>query len=543
MKIWVKRAPIALTAAVACGLAISSCGAQNSSDTAAGAANEFASAFARQDATAAADSTTAPGQASDFLTATLTAMHAGRVDVAVHKPVEYSDGTASFSMKTTYTWAKDRQFETTTAGTLRKLSSGWKIQWEPGLLYTGMSRDAQLREIRTDATPAPTVRSASGKTFMYLQPVNQIVLDPSKTNNVKASVAGLVRAISPIAPLITADVVNQMLARKPGEAIIAVTLRNSDMQVLASDPAKVAGVSINRTGQLVMADRRLNSPLEVGLTNYWQAIRDATSGWQVQLVQPGQRPVALAGEQGPAGPNVPTSINQQVQLTLGDAAVEVAQPATILALDADSGGILGMAQNDAAAARGISLDQTYPVGSTLNQVFATVSRVASSSPVTDETLLDRLGLGVKFTVPGAAAPMAGNNVGTIDYKTTGFAASMLNMGALGVAMARAADNAPTSVAPFVIAGTPTKVTGGELGPLDSALTTPILAAMSMTAKNGDASDLTRAGGLKALVGTNGPQGPGWFVGVQDHKVIVIYTEGAQSGTAALQVAQKYFTIK
>ncbi|WP_040524370.1 NTF2-like N-terminal transpeptidase domain-containing protein [Gordonia effusa] len=542
MKIWVTRAPLALTAAVACGLAITSCGAQESPTSVTGVVNNFAGALSRQDASAAAASTTAPGQASELLTGTLNAMHAQRIDISVHKPVEYSDGTASFSLTTRYTWAKDRTFETKTAGTLRKLSSGWKIQWDPALLYTGLTRDAQLREVRTDATPAPSVRSASGKSFMVLQPVNQIVLDPSKTTNLKASVAGLVRTIKPIAPLITADVIDGMVAKNPGQPITAVTLRNSDMEVLAGNPAKVNGVSVNRTDMLVMADRRLNSPLEVGLTNYWQAIRDATSGWQVQLVQPGQRPTKLAGEQGPAGKSVPTSINQQVQLSLGDAAVEVAQPATILALDANTGGILGMAQNDAAAARGINLDQTYPVGTTLNQVFAAVQRIASAQ-TTDETLLDRLGLGVKFTVPGAATPAKTNGIGTIDFKPSDFNASMLNMGALGVAMARSANNSPSSVAPYVISGTPTKVSDGQLGALDPVLSKQILAAMATTAKSGDASDLRRAQGLKALVGTNGPQGPGWFVGIQDRKVIVIYTEGAQSGTAALQVAQKYFTIK
>lgn len=543
MKIWVKRAPLAVTAAVACGLAVTSCGAQGSETDAGRVAHEFADALSRQDATAAAAATTAPGQASELLSGTLAAMHAQRIDITVHRPVEYSDGTASFSMSTRYTWSSDRSFESKTAGTLRKLSSGWRVQWEPGLVYTGLTRDSSLRQIRTDATPPPSVLSRSGKSFMNLQPVNEIVLDPTKTSNISASVAALVRTIKPIAPLITVPVINDMLAKTPGAPITAVTLRNSDLQVLTGDPAKVPGVSVNRTGMLVMADRRLNSPLELGLTNYWQAIRDATSGWQVQLVQPGQRPVKLAGDQGPAGRSVATSINQQLQLTLGDAAVEVAQPATIMAFDAATGGILGMAQNDAAAARGIDLDQAYPVGTTLNQVFASVERTAANTHTADGTLLDRLGLGVGFTVPGASTPKKGSGVGTIDFRPSEFTASMLNMGALGVAMARSAAGSPSSVAPYVITGTPTKVSDGELGSLDPALTGPILAAMTTTVKTGDASDLRRAPGLKALVGTNGPQGPGWFVGVQDRKVIVIYTEGAQSGTAALQVAQKYFTIK
>ncbi|MFZ2242943.1 MAG: peptidase, partial [Gordonia amarae] len=122
------------------------------------------------------------------------------------------------------------------------------------------------------------------------------------------------------------------------------------------------------------------------------------------------------------------------------------------------------------------------------------------------------------------------------------AVSIMNMGAFGVALARSRQGAPP-VAPYVIKGVPTKVSGGELGEVGSTITEPVFKAMTKTVTTGDASDLTNAPGLKALVGTNGPQGPGWFLGLQDGKVVVIYTEGEKSGTAALQVAQKYFRIK
>ena len=62
-----------------------------------------------------------------------------------------------------------------------------------------------------------------------------------------------------------------------------------------------------------------------------------------------------------------------------------------------------------------------------------------------------------------------------------------------------------------------------------------------TATTGDASDLTNASGMQALVGTNGPQGPGWFVGISGSKVFVVYCEGERSGTAALAVAQRFLT--
>ncbi|WHU46439.1 NTF2-like N-terminal transpeptidase domain-containing protein [Gordonia sp. L191] len=512
-------------------------------DTGAKAAiNAFAAAWGRQDAAATASLTTAPGQAGESFTQTFQAMNAREVDVEVRKPVEYSDGTASFSLQTTWKFDADHSFTSTTSGGARHLSTGWKVTWDPAVIYPGLPAGGNLREIRTDATPAPTVTSRSGKTFMYLQPVNEIVLDPTQTRNVNASATALANALSPIAPLITPSVINQKLAQTPGQAITAVTLRNSDMAVLNRDPASVPGVTVRKAGMLVMADRRLSSPLEAGLTNYWQAIRDATAGWQVQMVGPGMAPQRLDGEQGPPGPAVSTSVDQGVQLGLGDAAVEVGQPATIMALDAKTGAILGVAQNDYAAGRGNNLDAAYPVGTALDPVLAAVDKSARANQETTDQVLDRLGLGVQFTIPGASAPTQGSGVATIDLQSAASRMSMTNMAALGVAMARSASGTLSSVAPYVINGVPTKVAGGSLGPLDAGLTNPIWAAMTTTAKTGDASDLTSAPGLRALVGTNGPEGPGWFVGVQGGKVIVIYTEGPKSGTAALQVAQKYFRI-
>lgn len=280
---------------------------------AAAAVSEFASALSRKDAAAAASFTTAPGQAADALTQTVTAMNPQSIDVDVDKPEEYSDGTASFNLKTTWRWDKDRSFESATSGTARHLSSGWKITWDPALLAQGLPVGGNLREIRTDARPAPTVNSVSGKPFMVLAPVNEIILDPAKTKDLQASVRALSRTLAPIAPLITPEVINAKLAATPDKPIVAVTLRDPDMGVMTSDPAAVPGVSVNKTGMLVMADRRLSSPLEPALTNYWQAIRDATAGWQVQMVGPGLAPRKLAGEQGPPGPDVATSINSTLR--------------------------------------------------------------------------------------------------------------------------------------------------------------------------------------------------------------------------------------
>ena len=116
---------------------------------------------------------------------------------------------------------------------------------------------------------------------------------------------------------------------------------------------------------------------------------------------------------------------------------------------------------------------------------------------------------------------------------------MTNMAAFGVAMARSASGQASSVPPFVLKNVPTKIAGGELGGLDPAVVRPVLQAMTATAATGDASDLTRAPGLRALVGTNGPEGPGWFIGYRGDQAFAILVSGERSGAGSLQVAGAY----
>ncbi|WP_420041706.1 NTF2-like N-terminal transpeptidase domain-containing protein [Gordonia sp. MP11Mi] len=507
---------------------------------------DFAAAIEDQDVEAASRLTTAPEPAAETLGATFAGMAAKTVETTVNEPIQYSDGTASFTLKTTWTWPGQGTFKTDTSGTARELSSGWKVQWEPGLVYPDMPAASRLQKVRTDAAPAPTVDSRTGKVFMKMESVNEIVFDPKAAGRKSdAAIASLAQAIRPIAPLVTASVIGKKVDEANGRPVTAVVLRDTDMKVLASDPEKITGVTVNHTGKLVMDDRRLSSPLESGLTNYWTAVRDATAGWQVQLVTPGSKPKRLAHQQGPPANDIPTTIDQNQQLVAGDSVVEVAQSATMMTFDASTGGILAMAQNDAAARNKVAAGTSYAAGSTLDPVFGAIDRATGGKSDGADDLLYHFGLGSKFTAPGVSLPRATTTepkVSSAGFKPTDYRASMLNMGAFGVALARASTGNTAAVAPYLIKGATTKVSGGPLGQVKPEVARDILQSMTEVAKTGDASDLTGAPGLRALVGTNGPQGPGWFVGLQGGKVLVIYCEGDKSGTAALQVAQKYFKV-
>lgn len=501
----------------------------------------FAAALGAQDASRAAQLTSAPGQAAEQIAATLTGMHAEKVTVKVTDPVEYSDHTATYNLTTRYDLGRDRGYTTETSGTARKLTAGWRLQWEPALLASGMVAGGHLAAVRTDATPAPAVRDGADRPWMSLQPVNKVVLDPAATRDLPRTMRDLARVIAPIAPEITASVITERVTAAPGAPVTVVSLRDSDMEVLAGDPHRVAGVDVIRSSDLLVTDRRITSPLTAGVTNYWQAIRDATSGWAVQMVAPDGSATRLAGATGPASPDIDTTMDSGVQLAVEDSVVEVAQPATMMVLDARSGAILAAASNDAATSAGMSLTTSSTPGTTLDPVIAAVESAAGSDRGAAESRLHQLGLGLGYKIPGVSMPLSDNastaSVSAASFDPSALTVSPVSMGALGVAIART-----SSVAPTFVRGVATTTTGGDLGPVDPKVAAAISAAMRRTATSGDASDLTGAPGLRALVGTNGPQGPGWFLGIDGGKVLVVQCAGERSGTAALQVVQKYLSV-
>lgn len=526
--------------ALVCALGVASCGVFSKPvDTgASGMLKDFATAMENQKATDAAALTSSPGQAQESLAASFEGMAASKVDVEVNQAEEYTDGTATFRLKTTWSLGKDRELKTETSGSARQLSLGWRIQWHPELLADNLPAGGNLRNVRTDAQPAPVVQDRFGKNMLTLQTINEVILDPAAAKNVNSAANALATMIEPLAPLVTRAVIRDQVAAAENKPVTVVSVRQSDMVALTGDPASIPGVSIKKVPQLVLLDRRIESPIFDGVHDFWQAVRDATSGWSAQMVAPGTRPVQLAGEQGPPGSNVRTTLDPTTQLDALDAVVEVAQPASVLVLDAETGEVRGSMRNDLAAAHDITVGKEYPAGSTLEPVAKVVNELAGPDDARASQLLARLGLDVYFTIPGVRPLSSHGNTSSrpIAFRPEDMKVSALNMGALGLAIART-----HSIAPSIIAGQPGRVEGGELGAVDDKVLAQVDGAMKSTAGTGDASDLTSAPGLRALVGTNGPHGPGWFVGIQGGQVIVVYTEGDRSGSAALAVAQRFFT--
>lgn len=516
-------------------------------------ADSYASALEKRDASKAANLTTSPVQAGEAIDATLRGVDPERVDVEIANPVSYSDGSGSFTLKTTWDIgttphagadAPHRTFVTTSQATARHLSAGWRLQWNPSLIYPGLQPGGSLQVIDTAAKPVPKVVAADRSTWMAQQPVNTVTIAFSKTPDPVGSARALSADLAPVAPAITTEVIRKAGAAANGAPATVVSLRDDDLAALPNDPATIPGVAVTKGSDLLVLDRRLNTPLSAGVKAAWQDIRDATSGWQARMVNPNAAPVIIDQQQGKPGPNLTTTFDPNTQLVLEDSVVEVAQPAAMMVLNATTGGIQAAAFNSAASAGDLSLTDSYLVGRTLDPVRAAIDAGANGDDKKRGAITDTLGLGLSFQVPGvqavgqtvqASSSTSSMSVVPVSFDKSDPKSTMLGMGALGLAIAQGKTVLPS----FVTVGK-TKVTGGDPGTVDPKVNAAINAAMKTTAATGDASDLVDAPGLRALVGTNGPQGPGWFLGIQGNRVVVIYCEGEKSGTASLAVAQRYF---
>jgi len=534
---------------VVSAFSLQACGSPDRVDTTAkGAIDAFVAAMGKQNAQSAAALTTSPSDATELLGGSFAAMHAKEVTVTPSAPALYSDGSATFSMKTTWTFGPGRQWTNESQGSARKLTVGWRVQWDPQLLAAGLTQDGVLREVKTYAAPVPMVRDTAGKPLMNLETINDIVVNPDQIKDPAAIGQQLARVVAPVAPLATAQSITQKITGSGDQPVTVVSVRDSDFGGLNSDPTRVPGTTIQKHQQLVLINRELQSPLLDGVTDYWNALADATSGWAVEVANPGQQPMRMSGAQGPAAPDVRTTFDPAAQAKVKRAVVQVAQPAAMLAMNANSGALLAAAQNDAAAAQNIGLTDDFTPGHALDPVVSAVRQAADGDINRENAIMDQLGLGLSFSVPGvrpaSVAPANSDTFSTAalhvnPVSNTASAAtsvSAINMAAMAASVAHGA-----TVIPYVINGLATKVDGGAPGAIDAGVLTAIRSAMAAVVKNGDASDLTRDAGLTALVGTNGPQGPGWFVGVRNGVALAIYCAGAKSGTAALQVMQQYLS--
>jgi hypothetical protein len=369
----------------------------------------FTELMDHRDAAGAAELTSYPDAAAASIRQLFAGMGPGRGDYRLSQVITLNPDDAFFTVNVAWKFGHHRDWAYSVQGSAHKLAVGWRIAWNPQLLLPGLGQGRTAALVKTYA-PAPQILSAGGLPLMTQQTVNVVTLDPAKTHDRAASANAVAAALAPVASLITAPSILAALDAAHGKPITVVVLRDDVDELVGPNLDGIPGVTVARTPKLIAVDREIWSPLLDSFTGMWQASRNATAGWGIQLFDTSDNPVAqLAGYQGPAGPDITATLDPQLQLAAENAVVSAATAATIVAIRPSSGAVLAVAQNDPADRQGpVALTGLYPAGDTLDLFSAGAAAAKDAQPqdVSREDIddtLNSLGIGADVHTAGLTA--------------------------------------------------------------------------------------------------------------------------------------------
>ncbi|MDX5310566.1 MAG: penicillin-binding protein, partial [Rhodococcus sp. (in: high G+C Gram-positive bacteria)] len=395
----------ALVSVVVLAAGMASCVFDDSRSDAQRLVDDFVAELNERDAAGAAALTSYPNAAETSISQMFEGMKDGDVEFDVAQFVELNEQTGFFSLGADWNFGPGKDWGYQVDGVAKNLAVGWRISWDPQVLVPELNRTRTVHHVRTDAAP-PKIFDRTGRLLMAEQTINAVVVDPALTSDPVDTTTRLAKVLEPVAPVITADLLQRNLAADPGARITAVKLRDQDYQFLEDDIVSIPGVVVVETPTLISADRRISTPLLDPLRAAWQLERDATAGWAVTLEEPGADPVQLAGFQGPPPPDLQATLDSHVQLAAKEAVVSVGTPAAIVAIQPSTGGVLALDVNNWAMELGpVASRGLYPAGQVLDPVRLAAGLDRGVDPVSVSTddlaaTARRLGLGLDYDVPG-----------------------------------------------------------------------------------------------------------------------------------------------
>ncbi|WP_330184331.1 penicillin-binding protein [Nocardia sp. NBC_01503] len=538
------RGAIVLAVVLAVAIAMGSCAFRERSTGAEAVVERFTSLLDKQDYDGAARLTSYPNGASATLKQVFSGLNPGKADYQMTQFIGLDGNTGLFSMTAAWNFGDKRDWKYDLQGTVRKLSVGWRISWDPALVIPQLDSKRNVKLVRTYAAPSPRVNDIVGAPLMTEQTINVVKLDPSKTGDPVGSSNALAAAIEPVAPLITGPVLLQQLSASQGKPIVAVNLREGDFEILEPRMAAIPGVVLEKQPRLISADRRVWSPLLDAMRKVWQDNNDQRAGWGVQLFEPdGAFVTQLAGEQGPPGPDIPGTMDQRLQRAAEDAVVSVGTPASIVAIQPSSGAVVAVAQNSQASEHGsVAFTGLYPVGGMI-ELFKNMAALTKKKAPQDVSVGDaadaasQLGVGLDFKVPGldettGRLPSGAN---AAEQVGRGNAADSLLASPWGMAIAAAAIANGQVPKPMITIGVPAR-TEADLPALPGDVIDRLRTMLRDGAAAPESASLNRYQGVQAYAATAGNNG--WLIATMGDLAFAIHIDDVDSSDATARMAAR-----
>ncbi|MCU1645948.1 MAG: hypothetical protein JWN03_6223 [Nocardia sp.] len=538
------RGAIVLAVVLALAIAMGSCAFRGRATGAEAVVERFSSLLDKQNYEDAAELTSYPNGASATLKQVFSGLNPGKPDYQVTQFIGLDGNTGLFSMSAAWNFGENKTWKYDLQGTVRKLSVGWRISWDPALIIPQLDSKRTVKLVRTYATPAPHVNDIVGAPLMTEQTVNVVKLDPTKTGDPVASSNALADAIAPVAPLITGPSLLQQLSASQGKPVVAVNLRDGDFAILQPKMAAIPGVVMEQQPRLISADRRVWSPMLDSLNKVWQNNNDQRSGWGVQLFEPdGTFVTQLAGEQGPPGPDIPGTMDQHLQRAAEDAVVSVGTPASIVAIQPSSGAIVAAAQNSQASEHGsVAFTGLYPVGGMI-ELFKNMAAITKKKAPQDVSVGDAadaasmLGVGIDFKIPGLDETTGRLPTGknAAEQVGRGNAADSLLASPWGMAIAAAAIANGQVPKPMITIGVPA-TTEADLPALPGDVTDRLRTMLRDGTAAPELASLNRYQGVQAFAAPAGTNG--WLIATMGDLAFAIHIDDVDSGDSAARMAAR-----
>lgn len=579
-------------------LPVAACGVLESGPSAEDAAEKYLRAFANGDNAAAAKRTNDPKAAKRFLGETRRELSPKKLTTSVREVTEGDNGVMTARFDVSWKLAENRVWRYQGNMKLDRADEGWLVQWAPSVVHPKLDKGQSLGYEVNDATPAP-VLDRDGNRIMGPEKLVRVNLIPKEAKNIEQVANSLATGLKPVAPSITAESIVAGANKAPsGQAYNVVTLRWADYQKVKSDIYQLPGVWFPTETELVTAQRDYASQVLPSVADQLGDRLGGRDGWRVFTRDAnGEETRTLHSVTPKPGKALSTTLSDKVQSAAEQAVDPEKKPAMIVAMRPSDGGVLAVAQNSAADAKGaLSLTGQYPPGSTfkivtalaaleagktainkpvacpakktfngkvlpnahnfdlgtvpLREAFAqscntTFAQLATElSPNALPDAAKKLGIGADFVIPGITTitgkvPKADQ---TVDRAVNGIGQGKVLASPFGMALATASVANGSMPVPKLVKGLKTETRADPAPPSAKSLD-QLRSMMRAVVESGTATELKGAGKIAGKTGTaqfgDGTHAHGWFVGYRGDMAFAVLMADAGTSERAVSVAKEF----
>ncbi|MEU4742319.1 penicillin-binding transpeptidase domain-containing protein [Actinosynnema sp. NPDC023658] len=581
-------------------LLVSGCGLFSSRPGPDQVAGDFLTKLAAGDVDGAAGLTDDPGGAKDLLGKVREVLKPAGLRTKVEQVHSSGESTTAdataqldWDLGHDHTWSYQTKFD------LRREEDDWKVHWEPSVVHPKLSVQQSLGRAEVKPALAP-VLDRDGTPLLAPEQVVSILLDAKEAGDVGAVAGALAAALTPIDAAITVQSIVDGVAKLPaGQVYQVAALRDADYQTVKPAIYELPGVRFTTQTSLLPPSRGFGSQVLPAVRKAVEEEIAGKAGIRVYTVNSAGDQVETLHEQDPEPAQaIPTALSRTAQAAAEDALEAVPQAAMLVAVQASTGDVLAVAQNDPADKEGpVALTGRYPPGSTFKIV--TAAAALSSGQATADTVLpcpgtavidgrrvvpndhefdkgaiplhaafafscnttfaqlasemapdaltkaaDSFGLGVDFEIPAITTITGSVPAATdvVERAEDGFGQGKVLASPFGMALVAATAATGKVPVPTLLKGRETKSDHTPTPPTPAVLE-PLRAMMREVVETGTAPQLKPYGDVRGKTGTaqfgDGTNSHGWFVGYRGDVAFATLLLGTNSSAPAVDASARF----